>query len=87
MVRRGLRATLQAPSLIFGQRIIALERVLDAPTAAPEHEGDAFVIPPHFKTALTEVSEDLRLLEVSLPADFETALYPDDSDERTLISR
>jgi quercetin dioxygenase-like cupin family protein/catechol 2,3-dioxygenase-like lactoylglutathione lyase family enzyme len=46
-------------------------------------EGDAFVIPPHFKTALTEASEDLQLLEVSLPADFETALYPDDPDERT----
>lgn len=41
-------------------------------------EGDAFVIPPHFKTALTDVSEDLRLLEVSLPADFETNLYPDE---------
>lgn len=50
-------------------------------------EGDAFVIPPRFKTALSEVSEDLQLLEVSLPADFETALYPDDSDERTPVSR
>ena len=50
-------------------------------------EGDAFVIPPHFKTALTEASEDLQLLEVSLPADFETVLYPGDPDERTPGSR
>jgi len=35
-------------------------------------EGDAYVIPPHLKTALTDCSEDLQLLEVSLPADFET---------------
>jgi len=40
-------------------------------------EGDAFVIPPGLKTALTGVSPDLRMLEVSLPADFETVLYPD----------
>lgn len=35
-------------------------------------EGDAFVIPPRMKTALTECSADLQLLEVSLPAEFET---------------
>jgi quercetin dioxygenase-like cupin family protein len=40
-------------------------------------EGDAYVIPPHLKTALTDASEDLQLLEVSLPADFETRVYPD----------
>ena len=40
-------------------------------------EGDAYVIPPHLKTALTDCSEDLQLLEVSLPADFETRVYPD----------
>jgi len=40
-------------------------------------EGDAFVIPPGLKTVLTNVSQDLRVLEVSLPADFETVLYPD----------
>jgi len=40
-------------------------------------EGDAFVIPPGLKTVLTDVSQDLRVLEVSLPADFETVLYPD----------
>jgi quercetin dioxygenase-like cupin family protein len=35
-------------------------------------EGDAYVIPPHMKTALSDCSGDLQLLEVSLPADFET---------------
>lgn len=40
-------------------------------------EGDAYVIPPHLKTSLTDCSEDLRLLEVSLPAEFETRVYPD----------
>lgn len=38
-------------------------------------EGDAYVIPPHLKTALTDCSEDLQLLEVALPADFETHVY------------
>ena len=33
MVRRGIRATLQAPSLITGQKIVALERIPDAPPA------------------------------------------------------
>lgn len=46
--------------------------------AHPLTEGDAYVIPPHLKTALTECSEDLELLEVSLPADFETQAYPDE---------
>jgi quercetin dioxygenase-like cupin family protein len=41
-------------------------------------EGDAYVIPPHLKTALTDCSEDLELLEVSLPADFETHVHPDE---------
>ena len=41
-------------------------------------EGDAYVIPPHLKTALTDCSEDLELLEVSLPADFETHLHEDE---------
>lgn len=39
-------------------------------------EGDAFVIPPHLKTALVAPSVDLQLLEVSLPAVFETYTYP-----------
>lgn len=38
-------------------------------------EGGAYVIPPHLKTALTGRSEDLQLLEVSLPADFETCVH------------
>lgn len=45
MVKRGLRATLQAPSLITGQKIIALERMPDAPPAQLERDGDVFVIP------------------------------------------
>jgi quercetin dioxygenase-like cupin family protein len=40
-------------------------------------EGDAFVIPPHLKTALTDASPDLRLLEVALPGMFETVIHPD----------
>jgi quercetin dioxygenase-like cupin family protein/catechol 2,3-dioxygenase-like lactoylglutathione lyase family enzyme len=40
-------------------------------------EGDAYVIPPGMKTALTGCSEDVQLLEVSLPADFETHAHPD----------
>ena len=35
-------------------------------------EGDAYVIPPDLKTSLTDASTDLQLLEVSLPARFET---------------
>jgi quercetin dioxygenase-like cupin family protein len=34
--------------------------------------GDSFVIPPGMNTAFTDVSTDLQLLEVSLPAAFET---------------
>lgn len=46
MVKRGLRATLQSPSLITGQKIIALERIEDAPAATLQREGgDVFVIP------------------------------------------
>jgi quercetin dioxygenase-like cupin family protein len=39
-------------------------------------EGDAYVIPPHQKTTLAGWSDDLELLEVSLPADFETVVHP-----------
>jgi quercetin dioxygenase-like cupin family protein len=38
-------------------------------------EGDAYVIPPGLKTALTASSKDLQLLEVSLPAEFETYVH------------
>lgn len=40
-------------------------------------EGDAYVIPPGMMTALTDCSEDLQLLQVSLPADFETRAHPE----------
>ncbi|MDH4065633.1 MAG: cupin domain-containing protein, partial [Acidobacteriota bacterium] len=39
-------------------------------------EGDAYVIPPGMKTALSDASEDLQLLEVSLPAHFLTVVHP-----------
>jgi paraquat-inducible protein B len=45
MVKRGLRATLQSPSLITSGKIIALERITDAPPAQLERQGDVFVIP------------------------------------------
>lgn len=35
-------------------------------------EGDAYVIPPGMKVALDDCSEDLQLLEVALPGEFET---------------
>ena len=37
--------------------------------------GDAYVIPPDVKTSLTDGSTDLQLLEVSLPAAFETRAH------------
>lgn len=37
-------------------------------------EGDAYVVPPGLPTALANPSPDLRLLEVSLPARFETVV-------------
>jgi quercetin dioxygenase-like cupin family protein len=37
-------------------------------------EGDAYVIPPGLATTLRDPSPDLTLLEVSLPASFETAV-------------
>jgi paraquat-inducible protein B len=45
MVRRGLRATLQAPSLITPGKIVALQLVPDAPPATLRREGDVFVVP------------------------------------------
>ncbi|MBV8189638.1 MAG: MCE family protein [Alphaproteobacteria bacterium] len=45
MVRRGLRATLQAPSLISPGKIIALEMVPDAEPATLRREGDLYVVP------------------------------------------
>lgn len=43
-------------------------------TAQDLSAGDAFVIPPGLKTRYAEPSEDLELLEVSLPGAFETHL-------------
>ena len=45
MVRRGFRATLQAPSLISGSKIIAIELMPDAPPAEMTRDGDVFVMP------------------------------------------
>jgi len=45
MVRRGVRATLQSPSLITGGKIVALEMVPGAPPAELKREGDLFVVP------------------------------------------
>ena len=44
-VKRGLRATLQAPSLISGQKIIALEMLPNSPPAELRREGDVFIMP------------------------------------------
>lgn len=41
-------------------------------SAHPLRAGDAYVIPPGKKTVLGDCSDDVELLEVSLPADFET---------------
>lgn len=41
--------------------------------------GDAYVIPPHLRTSLSDCSEDLELLEVSLPAVFETIFHANES--------
>lgn len=41
-------------------------------------DGDAYVLPPNFKTRLASCSDDLTLLEVSLPAEFKTAVYRDE---------
>jgi paraquat-inducible protein B len=45
MVRHGFRAVLQSPSLISGQKIVALELVPDAPAAELTHDGDIFIMP------------------------------------------
>jgi paraquat-inducible protein B len=45
LVRRGIRATLQSPSLITGQKIVALEMVPDAPPAELTRDGNVYVVP------------------------------------------
>ena len=48
---------------------------------APEREacalraGDAFVLPPRLRTAYERCTDDLELLEVSLPGAFETTIH------------
>ena len=37
--------------------------------------GDAFVVPPGMKTRYAQCSDDLELLEVSLPGEFHTTIY------------
>ncbi|UYN93132.1 MAG: MCE family protein [Enhydrobacter sp.] len=45
MVKRGFRATLQAQSLISGQKVVAIEKIADAPPAVLSQDGDVFVMP------------------------------------------
>jgi paraquat-inducible protein B len=45
MVAHGLRATLQSPSLISGEKVIALEFVPDAPPAELTMDGNVMVLP------------------------------------------
>lgn len=39
------------------------------------HKGDAYVIPPYLKYQISGYSDDLELLEVTLPGDFKTTKY------------
>jgi paraquat-inducible protein B len=45
MVRRGFRATLQAPSLISSSKVVAIESMPDAAPAELVRDGDTFIIP------------------------------------------
>ncbi|MBN9090929.1 MAG: MCE family protein [Reyranella sp.] len=45
MVRRGLRATLQAPNMLTGSKVVALVLMPEAPAAEMTREGDTFVLP------------------------------------------
>jgi paraquat-inducible protein B len=45
MVRRGFRATLQAPSLISSTKVVAIEFMPDAAPAELGREGDTFIMP------------------------------------------
>jgi len=45
MVRRGLRATLQTPNIITGQKVVALVVMPDAPPAELGRQGDLFILP------------------------------------------
>ncbi|MFO1082187.1 MAG: MlaD family protein [Reyranellaceae bacterium] len=45
LVRHGLRATLQSPSLITGEKIVALTMVRDAAPAELKQQGDLYIVP------------------------------------------
>lgn len=45
MVRRGLRATLQASNLLTGQKLVALDFYPDAPPETLRKEGDLYIMP------------------------------------------
>jgi len=45
MLSKGLRASLQATSLITGEQMVALEFSADAPLATVSKEGEAYVLP------------------------------------------
>ncbi len=45
MVKRGFRATLEAPSLISSGKVIAIVEIPSAPPAELGHQGDEFVMP------------------------------------------
>lgn len=45
MIQRGLRATLESPSLLTGSKIVALEIVPDAKPAELVKQGDHYIIP------------------------------------------
>jgi len=45
MVKRGFRATLQSPSLISGEKVLAIEMVPEAPPAELERDGDVLIVP------------------------------------------
>jgi len=45
MVKRGFRATLQAPSLISSGKVVAIEVVPDAAAAELGRDGDTFIMP------------------------------------------
>lgn len=45
MIRRGFRATLQSPSLLTGQKIVAIEMVPDAPPAELSMEDGVLIVP------------------------------------------
>jgi len=49
-----------------------MELAADGHTAHRMRKGDAFVIPPNLKHTFSNLSDDLELLEVSLPGKFKT---------------